>query len=257
MDLLSERRGHILILTINRPESRNAMSPAVMSGIGFGLHNAQSDPDTRAVIITGTGDKAFCAGMDLKAFSEGQGVSEEELIAGRELFIEWMRNGVDVPVICAVNGTAVAGGFEIMMACDMVVASSAAKFGVPEVKRGLFAAGGGVFLAKRIPAVHAYELCLTGDMVDAQRAYELGLLNYLVAPDDVMNEAIKLAERITANGPLAIKATKRLVRSGLDDDAAAGWTLLDELRAGVFESEDAKEGATAFVEKRLPKWKGR
>ena len=233
------------------------MSPAVMSGIGFGLHDAQSDPDIRAVIITGTGDKAFCSGMDLKAFSEGQGVSEEDLIKGRELFISWMRNGVDVPVICAVNGTAVAGGFEIMMACDMVVASNAARFGVTEVKRGLFAAGGGVFLAKRIPAVHAYELCLTGDMVDAQRAFELGLLNSVVDPSDVMSKSIALAERVTANGPLAITATKKLVRAGMDDDAAAGWALLDELRAGVFESEDAKEGATAFVEKRPPQWKGR
>ena len=233
------------------------MSPAVMSGIGFGLHDAQSDPDIRAVIITGTGDKAFCSGMDLKAFSEGQGVSEEDLIKGRELFISWMRNGVDVPVICAVNGTAVAGGFEIMMACDMVVASNAARFGVPEVKRGLFAAGGGVFLAKRIPAVHAYELCLTGDMVDAQRAFELGLLNSVVDPSDVMSKSIALAERVTANGPLAITATKKLVRAGMDDDAAAGWALLDELRAGVFESDDAKEGATAFVEKRPPQWKGR
>ena len=233
------------------------MSPVVMSGIGFGLRDAQSDPNVRAVIITGTGDKAFCAGMDLKAFSEGQGVSEEDLIKGRELFISWMRNGVDVPVICAVNGTAVAGGFEIMMACDMVVASSAAKFGVPEVKRGLFAAGGGVFLAKRIPAFHAYELCLTGDMVDAQRAYELGLLNKVVEPAQVMEQAIQLAERVTANGPLAITATKKLVRAGLDQDADAGWALLDALREGVFESEDAKEGAKAFVEKRPAQWKGR
>ena len=145
----------------------------------------------------------------------------------------------------------------VMMASDMVVASRDAKFGVPEVKRGLFAAGGGVFLAKRIPAVHAYELCLTGDTIPAERAYELGLLNYLVDPADVMPKALELAARITANGPLAIKATKKLVRAGVDSTSPEGWALLDSLRDEVFQSEDAIEGARAFVEKREPQWKGR
>lgn len=257
MDLLRELNGHILTLTINRPEQRNAMSPAVMAGIGFGLEEASSNPDIRAVIITAVGDKAFCAGMDLKAFAQGTNNAEGDLVRGQKLFIDWMRNGVEIPVICAVNATAVAGGFEVMLSCDMVVASRDAKFGVPEVKRGLFAAGGGVFLAKRIPAVHAYELCLTGDMITADRAYELGLLNYVVDSGQVMETAISLAQRITGNGPLAIRVTKRLVRAGVDADAETGWALLDSLRDGVFQSEDAKEGALAFVEKREAQWKGR
>ena len=233
------------------------MNPAVMGGLGNGLNEAESNSDIRAVIITATGDRAFCAGMDLKGFAEGTNTVGADLEAGFKHFINWMRNGVDVPVICAVNGTAVAGGFELMMASDMVVASRDAKFGVPEVKRGLFAAGGGVFLAKRIPAVHAYELCLTGDTIPAERAYELGLLNYLVDPADVMPKALELAARITANGPLAIKATKKLVRAGVDSTSPEGWALLDSLRDEVFQSEDAIEGARAFVEKREPQWKGR
>jgi enoyl-CoA hydratase len=233
------------------------MNPAVMGGLGNGLNEAENNSDIRAVIITATGDRAFCAGMDLKGFAEGTNTVGADLEAGFKHFINWMRNGVDVPVICAVNGTAVAGGFELMMASDMVVASRDAKFGVPEVKRGLFAAGGGVFLAKRIPAVHAYELCLTGDTIPAERAYELGLLNYLVDPADVMPKALELAARITANGPLAIKATKKLVRAGVDSTSPEGWALLDSLRDEVFQSEDAIEGARAFVEKREPQWKGR
>jgi enoyl-CoA hydratase len=228
-----------------------------MGGLGNGLNEAENNSDIRAVIITATGDRAFCAGMDLKGFAEGTNTVGADLEAGFKHFINWMRNGVDVPVICAVNGTAVAGGFELMMASDMVVASRDAKFGVPEVKRGLFAAGGGVFLAKRIPAVHAYELCLTGDTIPAERAYELGLLNYLVDPADVMPKALELAARITANGPLAIKATKKLVRAGVDSTSPEGWALLDSLRDEVFQSEDAIEGARAFVEKREPQWKGR
>lgn len=257
MDLIKELNGHILTLRINRPDARNAMNPAVMGGLGNGLNEAENNSDIRAVIITATGDRAFCAGMDLKGFAEGTNTVGADLEAGFKHFINWMRNGVDVPVICAVNGTAVAGGFELMMASDMVVASRDAKFGVPEVKRGLFAAGGGVFLAKRIPAVHAYELCLTGDTISAERAYELGLLNYLVDPADVMPKALELAARITANGPLAIKATKKLVRAGVDSTSPEGWALLDSLRDEVFQSEDAIEGARAFVEKREPQWKGR
>ena len=257
MDLIKELNGHILTLRINRPDARNAMNPAVMGGLGNGLNEAENNPDIRAVIITATGDRAFCAGMDLKGFAEGTNTIGADLEAGFKHFINWMRNGVEVPVICAVNGTAVAGGFELMMASDMVVASRDAKFGVPEVKRGLFAAGGGVFLAKRIPAVHAYELCLTGDTITAERAYELGLLNYLVDPADVMPKALELAARITANGPLAIKVTKKLVRAGVDSTSPEGWALLDSLRDEVFQSEDAIEGARAFVEKREPQWKGR
>src|SRR5215212_3679744 len=253
-----ERRGAVQVLRINRPEARNALNAAVLTGIGLGVEEADADPEIRAVIITATGDRAFCAGMDLRGFAEGTGgarnADDERGLAAYQRFA---REGTNKPVIGAANATAVAGGFELLLACDMVVASSAARFGLPEVKRSLFAAGGGVFLGRRIPAAVALELVLTGDQVDAPRAAALGLINRVVDPDRVLPEAIALAERVAANGPLGVRAAKRLVRGSATLPDAEVWALQEQLHPGVFGSQDAKEGATAFIERRSPVWQGR
>jgi enoyl-CoA hydratase/carnithine racemase len=253
MELEKERRGSIQILRINRPEARNALSPTVISGIGRGLQEAQADPEIRSVIITGTGDRAFCAGMDLRAFAEGTGGGDPE---GGEAYRDFIRDGIDKPVIGAANATAVAGGFELLIACDLAVASEDAKFGIPEAKRGLFAAGGGTQLGRRIPIAVALELGLTGDLIDATRAHSLGLINKVVPADRVFDEAVALAERISQNGPLGVEATKRLMRTAWSASAEDAWRLQDELQPKVFNSQDAKEGALAFLEKRAPQWKG-
>jgi enoyl-CoA hydratase len=167
-----------------------------------------------------------------------------------------IRGEVSVPLIGAANATAVAGGFELLLACDVIVASSLARFGLPEVKRGLFAAGGGTMLGTRVPLSVALELTLTGDSVTADRAYQLGLVNAVVEPDQVLPTALSYADRIAANAPLGLAATKELVRLAVADPAGA-WSRVEHWRGAVFDSEDAKEGAIAFVEKRAPVWRGR
>jgi enoyl-CoA hydratase len=171
-------------------------------------------------------------------------------------YIRFAKGELKVPVVGAANATAVAGGFELLLGCDVVVASEAASFGLPEVKRGLFAAGGGMFLSTRIPLAVALELTLTGDPMDAARAYSLGLVNRVVPGDQVVDAAVELAERIARNGPLAVQATKELVRLAVTD-AEKATTRQAELQPAVFASDDAKEGATAFIEKRDPVWTGR
>jgi enoyl-CoA hydratase/carnithine racemase len=253
--LVREPRGAVLVLRLNRPEARNALSSELISELGLGLQAAEDDADVRCVVLTGTGDRAFCAGMDLRDFAAGATPTEDQR-RGMALFGRFVRGDVTVPVVGAANATAVAGGFELLLGCDVVVASEAARFGLPEVRRGLFAAGGGVFVSTRIPLAAALELTLTGDPIDAARAYALGLVNQVVAPDEVLDAAIDLAERIARNGPLAVRATKKLVRTAATD-AAAAWALHAELQPAVFGSDDAKEGATAFIEKRDPVWTGR
>ncbi len=252
--LVTERRDAVAVLRLNRPEARNSLNPELLNAIGLGMVEAENDPGVRAVVLTGTGDKAFCAGMDLRAFAEGgtlRGSPE-----GMQGFARFTQGAIGVPVVGAANATAVAGGFELLLGCDVVVASDAAKFGLPEVKRGLFAAGGGVFVSTRIPLAVALELTLTGDPIDAVRAQSLGLINQVVAPGDVLDAAVALAERIARNGPLALQATKELVRTA-STDLERARTLAAEWQPKVFGSEDAKEGATAFIEKREPVWKGR
>jgi enoyl-CoA hydratase/carnithine racemase len=252
--LVSERRGAVTILRLNRPEARNSLNPELLTAIGDAMLQAESDPDTRAVVLTGTGDRAFCAGMDLRAFAEGGSVGGGK--EGMRGFARFTQGEIGVPIVGAANATAVAGGFELLLGCDVVVASDAAKFGLPEVKRGLFAAGGGVFVSTRIPLAVALELTLTGDLVDATRAQSLGLINQVVPPAQVLDAAVALAERIARNGPLALQATKELVRTA-STDLEKARALAAEWQPKVFGSEDAKEGATAFIEKRDPVWKGR
>jgi enoyl-CoA hydratase len=255
-ELVVTTNGAVRILRINRPEARNALNGAVIAGLGRGLDEADQDPDVRAVIVTGTGDRAFCAGMDLRSFANDEQPGGGDPDASRG-YARFLREGISKPVIGAANATAVAGGFELLLACDLVVASEDARFGIPEVKRGLFAAGGGVGLGRRLPMAVALELGLTGDTVDASRAFALGLVNRLVPADRVLDDAVELANRVAENGPLAVRVTKRLMWEALDVSRDQMWELTAAAHAEVFESEDAKEGARAFVERRPPQWTGR
>jgi enoyl-CoA hydratase len=256
-DVDRERRGPIQILRISRPEARNALNRAVLSEIGHGLQAAERDPDVRTVVITASGERTFSAGMDLREFVAGStgGASESEL-EGIAAYRSFQRNGLTKPVIGAANGTAVAGGFELLLACDLVVASEDALFGLPEVKRALFPAGGGVFLSRRIPRAIALELTLTGSYIDAARALQLGLINRVVPASEVLDEALGLAEQIAGNGPIAVAVTKRLVMAASVQPADEVWALQDQLHPTVFQSDDAREGAAAFLERRPPEWTG-
>ncbi|HMG27553.1 MAG TPA: enoyl-CoA hydratase-related protein [Acidimicrobiia bacterium] len=253
-ELVRERRGAVLVARLNRPDARNALTPQLLRGIGAVIVDAETDPEIRAVVLTGTGDRAFCAGMDLRSFAAGEQTGLGDDDAGRA-FLRLTEGAVTVPLVGAANGTALAGGFELLLGCDVIIASSEARFGLPEVKRGLFPAGGGTFLGTRVGLSIALEMTLTGEPISAERAYELGLVNAVVPPDDVMETAVAMAERIAANGPLALAAVKELVRLGVSDPARARERL-HELRDVVFNSEDAREGAMAFVEKRTPVWHG-
>lgn len=252
--LVRERNGNVLVARLNRPKARNALTPELMSALGQALLDAEHDPDLRAVVVTGSGDRVFCPGMDLRAFSRGEqtvlGADE-----GRAAYQRFLDGGITVPVVGAANGTALGGGMELLLACDVVVASAAATFGFPEVKRGLFPAGGGAALGTRIPLATALELVLTGDAVDAARARQIGLVNSVVDADQVLPAALELAGRIAANAPLGLAAAKELVRLTITDPERAA-ARQQELQHRVFTSEDAKEGAVAFMEKRAPVWRG-
>jgi len=254
-ELVRDQRGPVLIARLNRPDARNALTPQLIRAIGAAIVDAEASPDIRAVVLTGTGERAFCAGMDLRAFAAGDemAVGDDE---ATQAFFALIEGRTRIPVVGAANGTAVAGGFELLLGCDIIVASAHAQFGLPEVKRGLFPAGGGTFLGTRVPLGIALEVTLTGDTISAERAYQLGLVNAVVPPDDVLDTAVALAQRIAANGPLAVAAVKELVRTGVCDPARA-WERLRELQPAVFGSEDAKEGALAFIEKRPPVWHSR
>ena len=252
--LVVERRGHVLVLRLNRPDVRNALDGELLHALGAGLVRAETDPDVWAVVLTGTGDRAFCSGMDLRAFAGG-GIT---LAPGPELdaFRRLTKGEITVPLVGAANAAAVAGGLELLLGCDLIVVAEGAKLGLPEVKRGLIAGGGGTFLGNRVPLGVALELALTGDSIDPARALALGLVNAVVPAAEVLPAAVDFAERIAANGPLAVRATKELVRLGVSD-AAAHWARLGELQPEVFGSEDAREGALAYIEKRSPAWQGR
>jgi enoyl-CoA hydratase len=210
------------------------------------------------VILTAAGDKAFCAGMDLKEFAAAQasGAPPRDPKAMAD-FSDFSQGRYIKPIIAAVNATAVAGGFELVLNCDLVVTSDQAKFGIPEVKRGLFAAGGGFTLPARIPLAVALELGLTGDTIDAEHAQRLGLVNRVVPAGDVIKTALELAARISENGPLGVALTKKLMRTVAEHGVDAARAQASENHESVFKSEDALEGSTAFAQKRAPVWKGR
>jgi enoyl-CoA hydratase/carnithine racemase len=253
--LVVERRDAVTVLRLDRPEARNALTPELVSAVGAAVLAADADPDVRAIVLTGTGSRAFCAGMDLRSFAGGDHVAgaDDPGVAG---FVQLVHGEVATPIVGGANGTAVAGGLELLLGCDMVVASSEARFGLPEVQRGLFAAGSGTFIGRRIPLAVALEIALTGETIDARRAYELGLVNKVVPPDEVLDAALALAGRIAANGPLGVAASKELVRLAAAAPDRARERLA-EWQKVVFSSEDAQEGARAFVEKRPPVWTGR
>ncbi|MHB8681041.1 MAG: crotonase/enoyl-CoA hydratase family protein [Acidimicrobiales bacterium] len=249
-----QHKGHVEILTINRPEARNAINGDVTAAMAEALDAIAADDDCWVVVLTGAGDKSFSAGMDLKAFATGQGAG----IIDANGFASLTRRDFPKPIIAAVNGHALAGGCEIMLSCDLVVAAAHATFGIPEVKRGLIAGAGGLIrLPRRIPRAVALELALTGDAIDAQRAYQIGLVNKVVPGEQLMDEALALAEHIADNAPLAVRYSKKVMLGSADLSEKDAWTLNDGTFAEIFTSADAIEGATAFAEKRAPKWQGK
>jgi enoyl-CoA hydratase len=251
-EVLVERHGAVQVITINRPEARNALNAAVAAGVRDAVDELDAAAELRAGVLTGAGG-TFSSGMDLKAFLNGEVPS----FPGRGL-CGITQTPPRKPLVGAAEGWALAGGFELLLACDLVVAGASARFGVPEVKRGLVAAAGGaLLLAQRVPRALALEMLLTGDPVDAARAAEIGLVNRVVADGQAVAAAIELAERIAANGPLALIATKQIAYGGGDWPAEQRWEQMAALMAPVFVSEDAREGARAFAEKRPPQWQGR
>ena len=250
-EVLTSEEDGILVVTIDRPEAKNAMTKAAAEGIAAAMDRLDSDDNLRVGILTGAGG-TFCSGMDLKGFLRGESPS----IEGRG-FGGIVQKPPEKPLIAAVEGYALAGGLELMIACDLVVASTGAKFGIPEVKRGLVAAAGGVMmLPDQIPERIAMELALTGDFIDAARAYELGLINR-ITDGEALAAAKELAASIVANGPLAVRVSKQVIKQSRGWPMDERYTRQTQLIAPVFVSEDAREGAAAFAEKRAPNWKGK
>jgi enoyl-CoA hydratase len=251
-EVLVERRGAVQVIVINRPEARNALNAAVAAGIRDAVDELDGLDELRAGVLTGAGG-TFSSGMDLKAFLSGEVPS----FPGRGL-CGITQTPPRKPLVGAAEGWALAGGFELLLACDLVVAGASARFGVPEVKRSLVAgAGGALLLAQRVPRALALELLLTGDPIGAARAAEIGLVNRVVPEGGALEAAIELAERIAANGPLAVLATKQIALRGGDWTPDQRWDQATALTAPVITSQDAREGARAFAEKRAPVWQGR
>ncbi|WP_216694515.1 crotonase/enoyl-CoA hydratase family protein [Dietzia psychralcaliphila] len=250
--VLVEERDGVQIITINRPEAKNALNLEVATAVAAAVDELDARDDLRVGVLTGAGG-VFSAGMDLKAFLAG----ESPAIEGRGL-CGITQTPPRKPLIGAVEGWALAGGFELLLACDLVVAAESARFGVPEVKRSLVAGGGAaLLLAQRIAPALALELLLTGEPINAGRAAEIGLVNRVAPEGEALDAALAMAGVIAANGPLAVAATKAIAKQSTDWTWNQAWTEQDALMMPVFSSEDAREGATAFAEKRAPVWTGR
>jgi len=250
--VLTERRDGVLLVTLNRPDARNAVNTALAEGIAAALDELDADAELTVGVLTGAG-KGFSAGMDLKAFVAG-----ERPWVGDRGFAGIVRRSARKPLIAAVEGFAMAGGLEIALACDLVVASRDARLGIPEVKRSLVAAAGALRrLPQRLPLGVAMEMALTGDPISAERAHALGLVNRVTEPGGAVDAALELAAAIARNGPLALDATKEVLLRQADWSEEEFWREQDEITGPVMSSEDAREGATAFSEKRDPVWKGR
>ena len=250
-EVLTEVEDGVLIVTMNRPEAKNAMNKGQCEGIAAAMDRLEADNDLRCAILTGSGG-TFCSGMDLKGFLRG----ERPSIEGRGFggLTEWTPSK---PVIAAVDGYALAGGMELALSCDLIVANANSKFGIPEAKRGLAAAAGGLIkLPRQIPPRIAMELALTGDFIDAKRAYELGFINRIV-DGPAIEGAKELARAVAANGPLALIASKAIIRDSHSWSDEEMWKKQASYIAPVFSSEDAREGMAAFAEKRPASFKHR
>lgn len=250
-----ERVGeHIAVVTLNRPQARNAVSRALTTALAAHVETIEADPSIRVAILTGAGRQAFCAGADLKEIAAGAPPSTRATAGGGFAgFVFAPRRKL---WIAAVNGAAVAGGFELVMACDMAVASTDAVFGLPEVKRGLAATAGGIYrLPRLVPRGLALEMIATGDPIDAARALSMGLVNRVVAPEQVLAEALGIAERVSLNAPLAVAWSLELARRAPDLDEVELRRLGQELTERIHATDDAKEGPRAFAERRAPHWR--
>lgn len=252
---LSLASEHVALVTINRPQARNAVNQAVALGLEHAIQRCEASSDIWVVVLTGAGTQAFCAGADLKEVSAGR---MHALLTANGGFGGFVHAKRTKPWIAAVDGPAVAGGFEIALACDLIVASTEASFGLPEVKRGLIAAAGGLYrLPRALPRQLASELIATGDTLSATRAYELGIVNRVVAKGSVVDAAMELAAAIARNAPVAVRESLGIVRQALDLTDAQLCAESYEAQDRIMKTEDFKEGPLAFIEKRAPRWVGR
>ncbi|MGW0176537.1 enoyl-CoA hydratase-related protein [Rhodococcus sp. NPDC003322] len=255
MSVRVQRDGSVLVVTLDRPDRHNALDSATVTGLGLALAAAESDDAVAAVVLTGAGERTFCSGLDLEEFARTRSAPRATDGPGLATLLN---RTYPKPLIAAANGSAFAAGLELLLACDLVVAAEHAEFGIPEVRRGLVAAGGGiVHLARRLPLAIALEMGLTGASLDAARACALGLVNRVVPAAEVGAEALRLARAVAANAPLAVRFTKEHMYGALDSTPDEARRAIQQGLTAIVSSADAAEGARAFAERRPPVWAGR